>query len=33
VEVILFGAVAGVDLRRPALKVPFWGRFGLSGMA
>jgi len=30
VEVILFGAVAGFDLRRPALKIPFWGRLGVE---
>jgi hypothetical protein len=28
VEVNLFGLVAGVDLRRPALKIPAWGRVG-----
>ncbi|MGU3537679.1 DUF3750 domain-containing protein [Methylobacterium sp. A54F] len=30
VEVNLLGAVAGVDLRRPALKLPGWGRLGLG---
>ena len=25
------GLVAGVDLRRPALKLPGWGRIGISG--
>lgn len=29
-ELNLFGAVAGIDLRRPALKVPGWGRIGMS---
>jgi hypothetical protein len=27
-EINLLGAVAGVDLRRPALKVPAFGRIG-----
>ncbi len=30
VEVNLFGLVAGLDLRRPALKLPGWGRIGVS---
>lgn len=30
VEINLLGAVAGVDVRRPALKLPGWGRIGLS---
>jgi len=30
VEVNLFGLVAGADLRRPALKLPGWGRIGLA---
>jgi hypothetical protein len=30
VEVNLLGLVTGVDLRRPALKLPGWGRIGLS---
>lgn len=30
VEVSLLGLVAGLDLRRPALKLPGWGRVGLS---
>lgn len=30
VEVNLFGLVAGLDVRRPALKLPGWGRIGLS---
>ncbi|GJD47885.1 hypothetical protein OPKNFCMD_0597 [Methylobacterium crusticola] len=30
VEVNLLGAVAGLDLRRPALKVPGWGRIGMA---
>jgi len=30
VEVNLFGLVAGVDFRRPALKLPGWGRIGLA---
>ena len=25
----LLGLVAGIDLRRPALKLPGWGRIGL----
>ncbi|WP_336487930.1 DUF3750 domain-containing protein [Methylobacterium nigriterrae] len=29
VELNLLGAVAGLDLRRPALKLPGWGRIGL----
>jgi hypothetical protein len=31
VEVNLLGLVAGLDLRRPALKLPGFGRIGLSG--
>ncbi|WP_036270526.1 DUF3750 domain-containing protein [Methylobacterium sp. WSM2598] len=30
VEVNLLGAVAGLDLRRPALKLPGWGRIGME---
>lgn len=30
IEVNLFGLVAGLDIRRPALKLPGWGRIGLS---
>jgi hypothetical protein len=30
VELDLFGLVAGVDLRRPALKLPGYGRIGLE---
>jgi hypothetical protein len=30
VEVNLLGLIAGVDVRRPALKVPGWGRIGLA---
>ncbi len=30
-ELNILGAVAGVDIRRPALKLPGLGRFGLSG--
>ena len=30
VEVNVLGLVAGLDLRRPALKLPGWGRIGLS---
>jgi hypothetical protein len=30
IEVNLLGLVAGVDVRRPALKVPGWGRIGVS---
>lgn len=30
IEINLFGLVAGVDLRRPALKLPGWGRLGWS---
>jgi hypothetical protein len=29
IEVNVLGAVAGLDLRRPALKLPGWGRIGL----
>jgi len=29
VEINLFGLVAGFDVRRPALKVPGWGRIGM----
>ena len=29
VELSVLGAVAGVDVRRPALKLPGWGRIGL----
>jgi hypothetical protein len=29
VEVSFLGAVVGVDIRRPALKLPGWGRIGL----
>jgi hypothetical protein len=29
IEVNLFGFVAGLDIRRPALKLPGWGRIGL----
>jgi hypothetical protein len=29
IELNLFGLVAGLDLRRPALKLPGWGRIGL----
>lgn len=31
IELNLFGLVAGIDLRRPALKLPGWGRIGLAG--
>jgi hypothetical protein len=30
IEVNLLGLVAGVDMRRPALKLPGWGRIGLA---
>jgi len=30
VELSFMGAVAGIDVRRPALKLPGWGRIGLS---
>jgi Protein of unknown function (DUF3750) len=30
VEINLFGLVAGLDIRRPALKLPGWGRIGLD---
>ncbi len=30
IEVSIFGAVAGVDLRRPAVKLPGLGRFGIA---
>lgn len=29
IELNMFGLVAGLDLRRPALKLPGWGRIGL----
>ena len=29
-EVNVLGAVAGLDLRRPALKLPGWGRIGID---
>jgi hypothetical protein len=31
VELNFLGLVAGVDIRRPALKLPGWGRIGFSG--
>ncbi|NEU13757.1 DUF3750 domain-containing protein [Methylobacterium sp. BTF04] len=31
IEVNLLGLVAGLDLRRPALKLPGWGRIGVAG--
>jgi len=30
VEVNILGGVAGLDLRRPAVKIPFWGRLGFE---
>jgi hypothetical protein len=30
VEINLFGLVAGLDVRRPAVKLPGWGRIGLG---
>lgn len=33
IEVNLLGLVAGLDIRRPALKLPGWGRIGLSQAA
>ncbi|MFC5552673.1 DUF3750 domain-containing protein [Methylobacterium iners] len=30
IEVSLLGLVAGIDLRRPALKLPGWGRIGVA---
>ena len=33
IEVNLLGLVAGLDLRRPAVKLPGWGRIGLPGLA
>lgn len=33
VEINLLGLVAGLDIRRPAIKVPGWGRIGLSATA
>jgi hypothetical protein len=30
IEVNFLGLVAGFDLRRPALKLPGWGRIGLA---
>ncbi|MGZ8389475.1 MAG: DUF3750 domain-containing protein, partial [Rhodoplanes sp.] len=32
VEVNLLGLVAGVDVRRPALKLPGFGRIGIDGL-
>lgn len=32
VEVNLLGLVAGLDLRRPALKLPGWGRIGIASI-
>ncbi len=32
-EINFLGAVAGVDFRRPAIKLPGWGRIGLSPVA
>jgi len=29
-EINLFGAVAGLDIRRPAIKLPGFGRIGVS---
>ena len=31
IEVNILGGVAGIDLRRPAIKLPGLGRFGMSG--
>jgi hypothetical protein len=31
IEVSILGAVAGLDLRRPALKLPDLGRIGMAG--
>ncbi|KQP08014.1 hypothetical protein ASF28_13060 [Methylobacterium sp. Leaf99] len=33
IEVNLLGLVAGIDLRRPAVKLPGWGRIGMTGIA
>jgi hypothetical protein len=33
IELNFFGAVLGLDIRRPALKLPGLGRFGLTGGA
>jgi hypothetical protein len=30
VELNFLGLVAGLDFRRPAIKLPGWGRIGLS---
>jgi hypothetical protein len=30
IEINLLGLVAGIDVRRPAIKVPGWGRIGVS---
>ena len=30
IEINLFGAVVGLDLRRPAIKLPGWGRIGIA---
>ena len=30
IEINLFGAVVGLDLRRPAIKLPGWGRIGMA---
>jgi hypothetical protein len=32
IEVNFLGLVAGIDVRRPALKVPGWGRLGLASV-
>jgi hypothetical protein len=32
IEVNILGLVAGLDIRRPALKVPGWGRIGFSAV-
>jgi len=31
IEINVLGLVAGMDLRRPALKLPGWGRIGIGG--
>ena len=30
IEIDFMGLVAGIDVRRPAIKIPAWGRIGLE---
>jgi hypothetical protein len=32
IEINLLGLVAGIDVRRPALKIPGWGRVGMPSI-